>query len=290
MNRSRTLVRSFLAFATLLIAVFPALAQTKPLAYTDQEQAISQQLRKLRQMPDNERAVATTKLALDIRALPITMGKMRLANGLQNLSTEGDFGADTRQAVTDTLAAAIQEYERTGKPGDLPYEGVASMVRYQGAHTSLSGPKYEAAMAELEAADRTRETADFTLTDLQGRKWTLEDLKGKVVIVNFWATWCPPCRKEIPDLEKLYQEFNGKGLVILGVADDDVSKLKQFAAEQKMTYPILPDPGRKAHSAFRIEGIPATMIYDREGKLVAQAFDAHSYQQFSALLEKAGLK
>lgn len=144
-------------------------------------------------------------------------------------------------------------------------------------------------MADLEAADRLREKADFNLTDLEGRHWTLKDLRGKVVILNFWATWCLPCRKEIPDLQKLYQEFKGKGLVVLGIADDDLNTLRRFAAEQKIGYPLLPDAGRKAHMDFRIEGIPTSLIYNRSGKLVAQVFDIRTRQKFLSLLLKAGL-
>lgn len=289
MNHINHIVRLFIAAAIITLAALPLSAQTQPVTYSDQENVISKQLRKLREMPDRERSVLTKKLAFDIRALPITMGKVRLANGLQNLSIEGDFGHDTLQEVTDTLTLAIKEYENTGKPGEMPYSALAFMVRYEGTKTSLKNPKYLAAFADLEAADRPREHTDFTLTDLEGTHWTLRDLKGKVVMLNFWATWCPPCRKEIPDLQKLHDQFKGKGLVVLGIADDDFNAVKKFATEQKVPYPLLPDEGRKVHTAFQIEGIPATLIFNRSGKLVSQVFDVRTRQQFLNLLLKAGL-
>ena len=72
---------------------------------------------------------------------------------------------------------------------------------------SLDSPQFAAAMKNLEDEDRERDEVNFTLTDLNGKSWTLKDLKGKVVMLNFWATWCPPCRKEMPDLEALYKRF-----------------------------------------------------------------------------------
>jgi peroxiredoxin len=288
---TRTAVRLSLALAAsiLLAAVGVLLAQTKTIELTNQEKAISQQLRGMRQLPDDQRAVFTKKLALEIRKLPLTLSKVRLANGLANLSTEGDFGRDTLQEVTNTLAAAIQEYEQTGKPDRLPYGEMASLVRYEGMQTSLNSPQYKAAVADLDAIDRERASVDFTLTDLEGKQWNLKSLRGKIVVVNFWATWCPPCRKEIADLNKLYDKFKKKDLVVLGLSDEDASKLKEFAAAQNMKYPVLPDPGRSVHKAYHIEGIPVSMFYDRDGKLVAQAHDMPTRQQFLGLLAQAGL-
>lgn len=95
-------LRPLIAAAIILIAALPLLAQTQSVTYSDQENVISRQLRKLRDMPDHERSALTRKLAFDIRALPTTMSKVRLANALQNLSIEGDFGRDTLQEVTNT--------------------------------------------------------------------------------------------------------------------------------------------------------------------------------------------
>jgi peroxiredoxin len=289
MNHINPTVRLLIVVATTILTALPLLGQRQSITFSDQEKVISKQLQKLREMPDRERAVLTKKLAFNIRALPTTMGKVRLANALQNLSIEGDFGRDTLQEVTNTLSFAIREYEKTGKPDEMPYSALAFMVRYEGTKTSLKNPKYLAAIADLEAADRVREQADFALTDLEGTRWTLRDLKGKVVILNFWATWCPPCRKEIPDLQKLHHEFEGQGLVILGIADDNLDTLKKFATEQKVLYPLLPDLERKVHTAFQIEGIPASLIFNRSGKFVAQVFDVRTRQQLRNLLVKAGL-
>ena len=94
----------------------------------------------------------------------------------------------------------------------------------------------------------------------------------------------------MPDLEKLYQQFKDQGLVILAISDEDASKVRPFIAQQKVTYPILLDPGRKVNELFQIQGIPKTFVYDRNGKLVAQSIDMRTRRQFLELLAQAGLK
>ncbi len=145
-------------------------------------------------------------------------------------------------------------------------------------------------MAKLESDDKGRQHADFTLTDLEGKSWTLSKLRGKVVVVNFWATWCPPCRKEMPDLEALYNHFKGQGLVVLAISDEDAAKVRPFIAERQVTYPVLLDPGREVNDLFQVEGIPKTFVYDRNGKLVAQSIDMRTQKQFLGMLAEAGLK
>ncbi|HUI43423.1 MAG TPA: TlpA disulfide reductase family protein, partial [Terriglobia bacterium] len=107
---------------------------------------------------------------------------------------------------------------------------------------------------------------------------------------NFWATWCPPCRKEMPDLETLYNRFKDQGFVILAISDEDSSKVQPFIADHHVTYPVLLDPGRKVNGLFEIEGIPKSFVYDREGKLVAQSIDMRTQKQFLEMLSQAGLQ
>ena len=144
-------------------------------------------------------------------------------------------------------------------------------------------------MAKLDADDQRRERADFTLTDLKGKPWTLQALHGKVVLVNFWATWCPPCRKEMPDLEALYRKFKGQGLVILAISDEDQNRVRPFLAHHQVTYPILLDPGRKVNELFQVEGIPRSFLYNRDGKFVAESIDMRTRRQFLELLAQVGL-
>ena len=281
-------MRRNLALTVLLVGLATHVsAQKQQIAWTDQEKPIAEQISKLRSLPDDVRGKTQRDLALKIRTVPASSNKLRLAMGLAGRATEGDFGRNNLQEVTTTLADAIRE---SSPKSEDPYVELASLVRYEHMNATLDSPPYSAAMAKLEANDRKRNDANFTLDDLNGKPWTLRGFKGKVVLLNFWATWCPPCRKEMPDLESLYKRFGPQGFVILGVSDEDAPVVQKFIAQQGITYPVLLDPGRKVNTLFQIEGIPKTFVYDREGKIVAQSIDMRTRGQFLEMLERAGLK
>jgi peroxiredoxin len=267
-------------------------AQSQQPVWNDAEKPIVAQLHGLRALPDEVRAETTRQLALQIRALPPGPNKVNLAMGLAGLSTEGDFGHQNLQEVATTLAKAVEEQPpAAAKNGPaMEYLELASLARYEHVQAAVDSPQFAAAMAKLEADDERRQHADFTLTDLDGKAWTLGALRGKVVLVNFWATWCPPCRKEMPDLQALYSRFKDQGLVILAISDEDAAKVNPFIAERKVTYPVLLDPGRKVNSLFQVGGIPKSFVYDRGGKLVAESIDMRTRNQFLQMLAQAGLQ
>jgi peroxiredoxin len=283
---SRYLIVSIILFLTI-----PLSAQRKTV-WSTQEQPIADQIKGLRKLDDNVRARTTKQLALQIRQLPVVPNKLKLAGALATLSTEGDFGRDTLQEVTTTLASALREQPPAGgpaKPDDL-YMWLASLVRYEHMQAQSDNPQFAGALSKLEAADAARQLVDFTLSDLQGNSWHLRDLKGKVVLVNFWATWCPPCRKEMPDLQALYDKYKDQGFVVVSISDEKAAKVQLFISERKITYPVLLDPGRKVNDLFQVEGIPKSFVYDREGKLVAQSIDMRTRNQFQQMLAQAGLQ
>ena len=291
----RTLLSASLCVVAVQIFVMSAVfvwAQKQEIVWSAQEKPIAEQIHGLRQLSDDVKAGVTKQLALQIRQLPATPNKLRLAVGLANLSTEGDFGHDTLQEVATTLADTLRQQpapDEHGQPA-AAYLELAQLVRYEHMQASLDVPQFKAAMAKLEADDQRRQEADFTLTDLQGKTWSLRELKGKVVLVNFWATWCPPCRKEMPDLNTLYQRFRDQGFVILAISDEEAGKVKPFIAERNISYPVMLDPGRKVNELFQVEGIPKSFVYDREGKLVAQSIDMRTQKQFLEMLGQAGLR
>jgi peroxiredoxin len=280
--RRHLIVLFVVSFVALL-----ASSEKEEIVWSGQENPIQEQIHNIRKLPDDVRAGTTKTLALQIRQLPAAPNKLRLAMGLAGRATEGDFGHDTLQEVATTLEAAIKE--ESPKEQD-PYLELASLARYEHVNTALDSPEYSAAIARLESEDRERGRADFKLKDLKGRSWSLKNAHGKVVLLNFWATWCPPCRKEMPDLQALSQRFESQGLVILGVSDDDPKKVRAFIQQQAITYPVLLDPGSKANKSFHVEGIPKTFVYDREGKIVAQSIDMRTQKQFLDMLAAAGVK
>jgi peroxiredoxin len=288
--RSR-LIANILLASTLILLSVSLLAQDKTV-WSDQEKPIVEQIRGLRKLDDAVRARTTKDLALQIRQLPVVPNKLRLAGALSDLSTEGDFGRDTLQEVTTTLATALREQPPAGKPGepDSLYVELASLVRYEHMQAASDNPQFAAAMAKLEADDVKRQSADFTLADLQGKTWHLQDLRGKVVLVNFWATWCPPCRKEMPDLQSLYDKFKDQGFVVLAISDEEAAKVAPFISDRKISYPVMLDPGRKVNDLFIVDGIPKSFVYDRSGKMVAQSIDMRTRNQFLEMLAQAELQ
>lgn len=107
---------------------------------------------------------------------------------------------------------------------------------------------------------------DFTLKSNQDSNIRLSDLAGNVVMVNFWATWCGPCRQEMPLLEKLYQKYNKAGFVILGVnVEDDASKAESYLVGKDLNFPILFDTENTVSKLYDVKAMPSTVFVDRNG-------------------------
>ena len=139
-------------------------------------------------------------------------------------------------------------------------------------------------------ATRGRENAliekpapDFTLRDLKGNQVSLSDFRGQPVVLNFWATWCSPCRVEIPHLEALYTKYKDQGLVILGMnTETDYMKVKRFAVP-RISYTVLLDGGTQARG-YDVSGIPCTYYIDRKGIVRSRSVGFGSGDE--ALIEK----
>jgi thiol-disulfide isomerase/thioredoxin len=110
--------------------------------------------------------------------------------------------------------------------------------------------------------------ADFTLQDLSGKNVTLSDMKGKVVLLEFWATWCPPCRASIPGIERLYESYKDKGVVVLAVSMDDGGwdTVQSFVKEYGIKYTVLKGNDDVAVK-YQVRSIPMLLVLDKEGKI-----------------------
>ncbi|CAG1002069.1 glutathione peroxidase [Methylophilaceae bacterium] len=107
--------------------------------------------------------------------------------------------------------------------------------------------------------------ADFSLKDMEGRKRTLGEFRGKVLLVHFWASWCEPCKKEFPALSALASEFGPKGLVVLGVAEDSRERVEAFMKENRAGFPILFDQYGSVMRDYRVSLIPVSVIVGKDG-------------------------
>lgn len=124
--------------------------------------------------------------------------------------------------------------------------------------------------------------APFKLTDLSGNPVSLAGLRGKVVFLNIWATWCAPCREEMPSMEKLYQRLQGdKGFVMLAVSQDTGGRAEVAAYVKKHGYhfDVLLDPQNAVAEAYKVTGVPETFIIDRDGRIVAHHSGAFDWSQ-----------
>ena len=135
------------------------------------------------------------------------------------------------------------------------------------------------------------EAPDFTLKNLNGRKVRLMDFRGKMVFLNFFATWCVPCRAEMPAMERLHREFKDQGLVVLAVdIQESARTVRPFVRDLKLSFPALLDEDGSVAHIYAVRPVPATYLISRDGRILWRAFGAREWdhadsrQYFSQLL------
>ena len=172
--------------------------------------------------------------------------------------------------LTGKLSVASASLSGTGQEGN-----VAEQAEEESAEDAE-----EADHTDGSEGEKLTPAVDFNLTDQYGNTHTLSQYKGKTIFLNFWGTWCPPCRAEMPDIQKLYEEFDQEGedaLVILGVAAPNLGKeksedgIKTFLEENGYTYPVLMDTEAELFQTYGITSFPTTIMIDRDGNLFGYA-------------------
>jgi peroxiredoxin len=165
----------------------------------------------------------------------------------------------------------------------IPFMGTQA-----GHADDASAPATSAAAGPASAvcdAKASKKAPDFELPDYTGKKVRLADYKGKVIFVNFWATWCGPCKYEIPVFVDLQQKYGPQGLAFLGISvDDEAAALKPFVDQYKMNYPVLVGLGREeVQEAYGpMLGIPVTVVVGRDGNMCTRYFGLRSKDRFEA--------
>ncbi len=135
-----------------------------------------------------------------------------------------------------------------------------------------------------------KEAADFTLKDLNGKETSLKSLRGKVVLLDFWASWCAPCREELPKVERLHRELNDKGLVVLGInVGESAETAREFVKKQGLTFTNLLDTYKEVTNRYGAMAIPLAVVIDRDGKISSYNIGLQSESELRNALKKAGI-
>jgi cytochrome c biogenesis protein CcmG/thiol:disulfide interchange protein DsbE len=170
-----------------------------------------------------------------------------------------DPAATTEAAGGSLPAAAAPPARRRG----VVFAGGLAILALAFGVVWLQSAKYEPLVVGMQAPD-------FSLPDLGGKKQQLSDYRGKVVFLNFWATWCKPCKEEMPSMEALWENFKNEGFVMLAVSMDRVTTTKDippFIESLKLTFPILTDSWGQTDKRYKLMGVPETYLIDQNGIL-----------------------
>lgn len=276
------------AFIWAAICIAPLLTGAQESTALPLARAIDQESRQLKDKSDSVRIAAIPGLANRIRQLPAQYA-LPLAGNLAVDHTDLT-DPESLRSIAGLLAQVLSAAPEELKRDSTVYRSLAELSFFDHIPVSLDDPRYSAALRQLQREDQQRHQAGFNLRDLAGREWSLRSLRGKVVMLVFWADWCPPCRRELSDLQPLFARYRDQGFVVLTipVMYEDLGKVKRFVTEQKVAFPVLLDPARKIQDLFHVKGVPATFLYDRSGVLVSQRF--RSVQDFTEVLKLAGLQ
>ncbi|MDM5192823.1 thiol-disulfide oxidoreductase ResA [Bacillus hominis] len=146
---------------------------------------------------------------------------------------------------------------------------------------------YQGFFADKEKMQIGKEAPNFVVTDLEGKKIELKDLKGKGVFLNFWGTWCKPCEKEMPYMNELYPKYKEKGVEIIALdADETDIAVKNFVNQYGLKFPVAIDKGQKIIGTYGVGPLPTSFLIDKDGKVVEQIIGEQTKEQLEGYLKK----
>lgn len=190
---------------------------------------------------------------------------------------------DRLRPLAEQFLLAIEHSDEN--PDDYTY--LAEVVRQNDLSTGVDNASIRVRLALAELAELVRNDYDFTLTTAGGEPLSLKEQRGKVVLLSFWATWCAPCREELPIFERLLREHRDN-LEILAITDEPLGTVRGFIAKNPLGFPVLHDPDRKVATHYKVNALPSNKILDATGRLRGDVGAVHE-DQLRKLLSTAGL-
>jgi peroxiredoxin len=182
-------------------------------------------------------------------------------------------------AVAGVLVATL----RGGAPAREPQPPSATTTPK--AASGHRAPNVDAALKALDLVRpvKIKSVGDFTLSTPDGKKLRLADYHGKMVFLNFWATWCEPCKEEMPAMERLWLRHKDGNFVMIGVSlDSNPKEVPPFVAQHKLTFPIVLDPKMEVANTYGVRALPTSFIVDRDGNMAALALGPRQWDNEAA--------
>ena len=204
---------------------------------------------------------------------------------MKSWASDAIFGASRRQSL---IRASLAVVILGGVVWVLPVRRPGQDGGHHGAATQVLDPFEKAGVVELKEG---QQAPGFTLLTLDGGRASLTNHRDKLVVLNFWATWCQPCTVEMPSLEALWRRYRDRGLVVVGVSVDrgaPKALLEPYVRTLKLTFPILLDPDAKTSDRWRVTALPATFLVRPGGEVAGMAMGAREWNsdEMRALVER----
>ena len=204
---------------------------------------------------------------------------------MKSWASDAIFGASRRQSL---IRAGLAVVILGGVVWVLPVRRPGQDGGHHGAATQVLDPFEKAGVVELKEG---QPAPGFTLLTLDGGRASLTDHRDKLVVINFWATWCQPCTVEMPSLEALWRRYRDRGLIVVGVCVDrgaPKALLEPYVRNLKLTFPILLDPDSKTSDRWRVTALPATFLVRPGGEVAGMAMGAREWNsdEMRALVER----
>ena len=190
--------------------------------------------------------------------------------------------------LASSVGSAVSQAKEAGQNSDSAITETAADSAAEATGDSSSAEEKTTGTTVAAIDEKVVYKNDFTLYDLDKNKVSMHDYAGKIVVLNFWATWCPPCKAEIPDFVAAWNTYKSKNIQFFGISDDDVNALADFAKQYKISYPTLIDGSSdRIMQSWGIDAIPHTFILDGSGEIVFGQLGMMSGDQLKNAIEDA---